>query len=215
MATALLVARHVSDGILIDVGSTTTDITPIEGGRVMAEGRTDPERLLAGELLYTGAVRTNVAAIVAEVPLGGRPCPVAAELFAVAGDVHVLLGSLDPTEYTSPTPDGRPATPDFAAERLARVVCADVEMLPHGAIVQIAQTVADAQVRQIAAALKRVAARLPRPRDVIVTGLGAFLGVSAAKACGLPARDLSDVLGVEVGLAAPAVAIAWLLGVEH
>jgi probable H4MPT-linked C1 transfer pathway protein len=215
MATAVLVAGHVSDGILIDVGSTTTDITPIESGRVMTEGRTDPERLLAGELLYTGAVRTNVAAIVRAVPLRGRPCPVAAELFAVAGDVHVLLGSLDPDDYTSPTPDGRPPTPDFAAERLARVVCADVEMLTRVAIIQIAQAVADAQVRQIASALKRVAARLPQPPEVIVTGLGAFLGVSAARVCRLLARDLSDVLGVEVGLAAPAVAIAWLLGGER
>jgi probable H4MPT-linked C1 transfer pathway protein len=215
MATALLVAHHVSDAILIDIGSTTTDITPIEGGRAMAEGRTDPERLLAGELLYTGAVRTNVAAIVPEVPLRGRPCPVAAELFAVAGDVHVLLGSLDPDAYTSPTPDGRPPTSDFAAERLARVVCADVEMLTPGAIVQIAQAVADAQVSQLATALKRVAARLPQPPEVIVTGLGAFLGVSAAEACRLPVRNLADVLGVEVGLAAPAVAIAWLLGSER
>jgi hypothetical protein len=215
MATALLVARHVPDGILIDVGSTTTDLTPIEGGRVVAEGRTDPERLLAGQLLYTGVLRTNVAAMVSEVPLRGRPCPVATELFSVAGDVHVLLGALDPDDYTSPTPDGRPPTPDFAAERLARVVCADVEMLTRVAIVQIAQAVADAQVGQVAAALKRIAARLPQPPQVIVTGLGAFLGVSAAKACGLAARDLSDVLGIDVGLAAPAVAIAWLRSVER
>jgi len=53
-------------------------VVPIQGGRVVARGRTDPERLLAGELVYTGTVRTNVAAIVPRVPLWGGECPVAA-----------------------------------------------------------------------------------------------------------------------------------------
>ena len=129
VATALLVAQFVPDALLVDIGSTTTDVTPVSGGRVAAVGRTDPERLLAGELVYTGAVRTNVAAIVRRVPLRGGECPVASELFAVSGDVHVLLGSLAPADYTGPTPDGRAPTAEFAAERLARVVCADGEML--------------------------------------------------------------------------------------
>lgn len=211
MATAMLVARHAADAILVDVGSTTSDIIPIRGGRVVAQGRTDPERLLAGELVYTGALRTTVAAIVPRVPLWGRQCPVAAESFAVSGDVHVLLGSLGPDDYTCPTPDGRPATPSFAAERLARVVCADVEMLAHEEIVGIAAAVAEAQVRQIASAVSRVAARLECPVNAIVTGQGAFLGHRAAAQCGLASIELSSVLGVDVETAAPAVAVAWLL----
>src|SRR5439155_1468901 len=106
MATAVLVARHVTDALLVDIGTTTTDVVPIQGGRVVARGRTDPERLLAGELVYTGSVRTNVAAIVARVPLWGGECPVAAEYFAVSGDAHLRLGDLDPAAYTVSTPDG-------------------------------------------------------------------------------------------------------------
>jgi (4-(4-[2-(gamma-L-glutamylamino)ethyl]phenoxymethyl)furan-2-yl)methanamine synthase len=215
MATALLVARHVPDGILVDIGSTTADIVPIQGGHVVARGRTDPERLAAGELVYTGAVRTNVAAIVSEVPFRGEPCPVAAELFAIAGDVHVLLGALGPDEYTSPTPDGRPPNAVFAAERLARVVCADVEMLTRDEIIEIGHVVSEAQIRQISAALSRVASRFPRPPAVIVTGLGTFLAERAAQASALQSRDLSTALGIDVGLAAPAVATAWLLAQEH
>src|SRR5206468_1228100 len=92
MATAVLVTRHLTDALLVDIGTTTTDVVPIQGGRVVARGRTDPERLLAGELVYTGTVRTNVAAIVARVPLWGGECPVAAEYFAVSSDAHLLLG---------------------------------------------------------------------------------------------------------------------------
>ena len=134
VATAMLVGRFLPDALLVDVGSTTTDVIPVTGGRVAALGRTDPERLLAGELVYTGALRTNVAAIVRRVPLPGGECPVASELFAQSGDAHVLLGSLAPDDYTCPTPDGRPPTPEFAGERLARVVCADGEMLGAGEI---------------------------------------------------------------------------------
>jgi hypothetical protein len=210
MATALLLARQARDAILVDVGSTTTDVVPIQASRVVAHGRTDPERLLASELVYTGALRTNVAAVVHALPLWGGSCPVAAEFFAITGDVYALLGNLDPALYSCPTPDGRPPTPDFAAERLARVVCADIEMLDREEIVRIARAVAEAQVRQIAAAIFRVGRRFAPPAEVIATGLGAFLARRAAAACGLAARDLSGVLGADVGLAAPAVAVAWL-----
>jgi probable H4MPT-linked C1 transfer pathway protein len=211
MATALLVGRFVPDALLVDIGSTTTDVIPVTGGRVAALGRTDPERLLAGELVYTGALRTNVAAIVRRVPLRGAECPVASELFAVSGDVHVLLGSLGPDDYTCPTPDGRPPTLEFAGERLARVVCADRDMLGAEEIRAIAAAVAAAQVEEIAAALGRVARRLARPAPVVATGLGGFLARRAAERVGMPVKDLADVLEVAVGAVAPAVAVAWLL----
>jgi (4-(4-[2-(gamma-L-glutamylamino)ethyl]phenoxymethyl)furan-2-yl)methanamine synthase len=211
MATALLVARHVSSALLVDIGTTTTDVIPIRAGRVVATGRTDPERLLAGELVYTGAVRTNVAAIVPRVPLWGGQCGVASEYFAVSGDAHVLLGDLDPAHYTGSTPDGRSAAAPDAAERLARVVCADVEMLAPADVQAIARTVADAQVDQIASAIARVNAAMGGRADVIATGLGSFLAHRAAARVGLASRDLNDVLAVDVGWAAPAAAIAWLL----
>ena len=211
MATAALVARHVGDALVIDVGSTTTDVTLIRAGRVDALGRTDPERLVAGELVYTGAVRTNVAAIVHRVPLWGRWCPVASECFAQSGDVHVLLGSLSPTDYAAPTPDGRPSSEPFCAERLARVACADRDMLGPDDVRAMARAVADTQVGQIAAAVARTAGRARRPVEALVTGLGSFLGHRAAARAGLSSRDLATALAIPVGLAAPAVAVAWLL----
>src|SRR3954463_5680102 len=129
VATALAVAGTYPDALLIDVGSTTTDVIAVVGGRVAASGRNDLERLRAGELVYTGMLRTNLAAIAPRVPVRGGWCPVASESFAISADVHLILGHLPSEAYTCPTPDRRPATVEFARDRVARLVCADGEQL--------------------------------------------------------------------------------------
>ncbi len=63
----------------IDVGTTTTDIIPIVNGQVVASGMTDPDRLASGELVYTGALRTPVEAIVRDVPYRDGRAAVSAE----------------------------------------------------------------------------------------------------------------------------------------
>jgi uncharacterized hydantoinase/oxoprolinase family protein len=84
-------------------------------------------------------------------------------------------------------------------------------MLDTGEIRAIATAVADAQVAEIAGAMHRVASRLAQRGPVITTGLGGFLARRAAERIGLPVTDLTDVLAVDVGSVAPAVAVAWLL----
>ena len=211
-ATARLVAQTWPDGVLVDIGSTTTDITPIVAGAIAARGRTDPERLREGELVYSGAVRTPVEAIAPTVPLWGKPAGVAAEGFALTGDVHLWRGQLAPGDYSAPTPDGRPATREFAGERLARVVCADRDMLDEGAIGAIADSLWEAQVDRIAGAIARIVRRHPALArgPAVVTGLGDFLAAEAARRAGLQATHLSARWG-SAARHAPAAAIALLL----
>ncbi len=215
LATAQIVARSFPTCLLVDVGSTTTDTIPIADGQVVARGRNDPERLVRGELLYTGALRTPICAIVRCVPLWGRWCPVAAEHFATAQDVHLLLGNLTPEQCTSPTADGRPATPVFAAERLARVVCADAEMLAEDDIRTIARYVAEAQVCQIAETITQVISGSGVQGPVVATGVGAFLAQAAAERLGLECRPLAATLGEAASQAAPAAALALLLAEQY
>ena len=216
LATALLVARSLPDAILIDCGGTTTDVIPIAGGSVVAEGRTDLERLLAGELVYTGALRTNVAAVLSHVPIGGRLCPVSSELFAITADAHLLRGSLRPEQCTCTFPDSRGSSPAEVRSRLARVVCADPEQLSDGDLDAIAAAVEEAQIASIAAALERVAVRVPARTEVIAVGMGAFLARAAAARCGLAVsgasgpRSLALTLGGEGGEVAAAVALSVL-----
>jgi probable H4MPT-linked C1 transfer pathway protein len=209
LASALAVAALHPDALMIDVGSTTTDVVPIAVGRVAAAGRTDLDRLLAGELVYTGALRTNLAAIAPRVPVRGAPCPVASELFAISADVQMILGHLASDAYTCPTPDGRPATVEFARERVARLVCADTEQLATDEIDAIAAFLHAEQLRQIEEAVWRVSARVGGDRPVVPLGVGAFLAREIAQRLGRPVVELPWSAGERD--AAPAAALAELL----
>ncbi len=210
LATALVVARRQPDCLLVDVGSTTTDIIPIKGGQVVARGRNDPERLIWGELVYTGVLRTPLFGIVSRAPLWGRWCGVAAELFATAQDVHLLLGHLPAEQCISPSADGRPVTAEFAAERLARLVCADSEMLSQDDIQTMARFIADSQVQQITTALNQVISASGVRGPLVAVGAGAFLVELAAARLGLACLRPTDFLSDQAAAVAPAAAVALL-----
>jgi probable H4MPT-linked C1 transfer pathway protein len=213
MASATLVAEAWPNALFLDVGSTTSDVIPIVDGRVVAAGRTDTGRLRRGELVYTGALRTPVCAVVRALPWRGRRCRVAAELFAIAADAHRWLGSIQEGDYTCETPDGRGRSREEAGARLARMVCSDLESLDASAIAAIAECVARAQVRQIAAAIRQVMRRLGAgaPRLAVLAGRGRFLARAAAEQAGLQSCEADSLLGAGGAGAAPAVAVARLL----
>src|SRR4051812_35676087 len=189
VATALAVADAHPDALLTDAGSTTADIVPIAAGRVAATGHNDLQRLLAGELVYTGVLRTNLAAIAPRVPIRGDWCPVASESFAISADVHLVLGQLAQEAYDCPTPDGRPATLAFARERIARLVCSDSDQLAAGEIDAVAAFLAGEQLRRVEAAARRVQRPLPPQAPVVAVGVGAFLVREVAARLGRAVAD--------------------------
>ena len=210
MATAMAVATGHPDAVLVDIGTTTTDIVPIVAGRVRATGLTDLDRLGTGELLYTGVVRTPVEAVLRYVTVRGTRVGVAAEGFALTGDAHLWRGDLTEAEYDAPTPDGRPATREFAGERMRRVVCADRDMLGDDEVTAIAGCVAQAQIEQVSQAIRSVVGAHPSLACAVVTGRGAFLAAAAARQGPLEVRYLSSDLGADGARSAPAVAVAML-----
>jgi probable H4MPT-linked C1 transfer pathway protein len=213
LASAQWIRRQFSNGLLVDVGSTTSDILPVLDGQVNVCGRTDLARLSSGELVFTGILRTNLAAIVSSVPIAGRLCRVASEYFAISGDVHLILGHLRAQDYCCSTPDGQPPTIDSARRRLARLVCADTEMLSAAEIDELARYIFDQQICRICDGMNQVISRLPRLRShpAIVLGSGAFLGAAAARRMGMEVRDLAENWGREALAVAPCLAVAHLL----
>lgn len=211
LAAASWVARGMPDAILVDVGSTTTDIVPIAHGRVAARGRTDTERLQSGELVYTGVLRTPVCAVLRRVRLTGGWCRTAAELFAIAADAHVWLERMPPDTYTCETPDGRGTGRDEVAARLARVVCADPCLLDASDITRIARQVVAAQRRAVSAGICQVVQQSGVSGPVLSCGLGERLAREAARQAGLQVLPLNSVWGSDAARAAPAAAVAALL----
>ncbi len=216
MATAARLAGIAPQTLLMDIGSTTADIIPILNGRVAAAGRDDPGRLGSGELVYTGVLRTPVCAVAQSLPVGGRSVRLAAEWFAIMADVHLLLGQISPGDYQCETPDGRCPSVETARERLARSVCADPEYLSESAVHLLARSLHEAQLQQLSAAVLQVLSRSPDAAGgltVTGAGLGRFLARQVAARLGMPYQELEAMTGGG-GQAAPAEAVAWLLGQE-
>lgn len=217
-ATGWLVAKYVKNCVVLDVGSTSTSIIPIIDGKVAAKGKTDLEKLMCGELVYTGSLRTNVAATVQSIPIPirGELATVASELFAQSGDVHLVLGNISEKDYTCETADGRGKTRLEAMARLARVVCADIDMLSEQEILELAKVFYALQLRQISRPLARVYSNVkPHAGDrvvVVVTGLGkGFLAKKAAEKNGADeVIDLASIVQEEAVLATPAYAVALM-----
>lgn len=195
--------------LLLDIGSTTSDVIPMSDGMPHTYGETDWSRLQRRELVYIGVRRTPVCAVWSD-----RVC---AELFATTEDVYTLLGLLPEEPDTGDTADGRPQTTEYALARLARMLGADREELSDDHIIHFATRV-HAEVRRRLMDACRAAyydQQSPPPlHRVIVSGAGEFLARQVAAAAFPELGDrlfsLNHELGPEVSACAPAYAVAVL-----
>jgi probable H4MPT-linked C1 transfer pathway protein len=196
---------------LIDTGSTTTDIIPLEDGRPVAQGLTDTDRLVSSELVYTGVLRTPLAALGPTITWRGRQVGLMAEFFSTLGDVHLLLGDLEEDPQRIDTADGRPMTRAAAAARIVRMIGADLDMLTMDDAGELALLFANLQTQQIVAAIGRVVEER-RPARVVLAGSGDFLAARAAAAAlpEVPTIRLAERLGPAASAAACAYALLHL-----
>jgi probable H4MPT-linked C1 transfer pathway protein len=212
MASALTVGKEFGDCIFVDTGSTTTDIIPIRKGKPLA-ARTDFERLKRSELVYTGALRTNIAAVLDKIEISGAVSRISSELFAITADAYLVLGLISREDYTCDTPDGAGKERIDAQRRLARVVCADLAEIGEDELNSLARQVMEKQVRDIAEAIHAVA-KLRDLNLIVACGLGEFLVQKAADELGLDVVLISEKYGREISGVFPAYAVAQLLETE-
>jgi len=202
-------------GLLIDIGSTTTDLIPLEGGVPMPVGLTDFERLQSGELVYTGGLRTPVCAVAQNVIVEETSVGLAAELFATMHDVALILEEVSEDPDDCSTADGRPATIACARQRLARMLCSDADLLPEEGWRDIARQLRVRQLEQISASLKRVldTYSVP-PRSVVASGSCEFLVREVIRREPLLQQaefiSMSQALGPQLSTAACAYALTQL-----
>jgi probable H4MPT-linked C1 transfer pathway protein len=197
--------------LLIDIGSTTTDIVPLVDGLPTPRGRTDRERMCFQELVYTGVRRTPLCAVLGE--------GVAAEVFATTLDAYLALDAVPEDAQNRNTADGRPATREMARARLARMLCGDAESVNGADAEGLARRVMECQVSVLRLAVEAVVERMPAaPGTIILSGSGEFLARRVLEeGKQMPRRrivSLGEQLGPEITQAACAYGVAILAAEE-
>ena len=211
IATAQIATLISDNCIFIDTGSTTTDIIPIKDGKECAIGKSDFDRSATGELVYTGTLRTNLASFLDKIEFDGKKYRVASELFAQTADVYTVLDLISEDDYVCDTFDGESKSKTDCAKRIARVVCADLEVLSMEDIMKISEFIHQKQIEQIADGLKQV--HQTQNLDLIITtGLGKdILDKPAAELLGLEVKSMGDILTDEECVVAPAVGTSVMM----
>lgn len=214
-ALAMFSGRYIQDqsALLIDIGSTTCDIIPLEEGKPIGEGGNDTQRMIHGELVYSGIARTPICGLVRQVDFRGKACPVAREVFGTSLDVYLTLDDLPEDPQNLETADGRPATKAAARDRLARTICTDRTMFSTGEARVMALAVARAQTEEIHEMANRVVRRLSTGcAAIVISGQGEFLARRVAARMGLENNiiSLAEQLGDRVSSCAAAHAVAVL-----
>ncbi len=202
LAAAALLRKDYPDSVLVDVGSTTTDIIPLSRFPELL-GLTDLRRLQHGYLLYTGMLRTTLPALLRTVEINGYATPVSSEHFAISADAHLVLGHIGGKDYTCDTPDKKEKTKAAALRRLARVTCADVSEIGKKGAEGIARQFWDIQRKLVSATVREVMKK-SGSSSVVTAGIGAGLFASE-----LAGHDLTAELGPAAD-ALPAFAVREL-----
>ncbi|MCA9127748.1 MAG: hypothetical protein KDB22_11710 [Planctomycetales bacterium] len=204
--------------MIVDIGSTTTDVIPLRMHKIATDAKTDRDRLQRGQLVYTGIHRTPVAAVTNQLMIDGRRCPLMAERFATVDDAYLVLGLVAEDSGDCDSADGRSRTVLHAGARLARMIGEDRETLTDEQLRGMAEQIVDIQARQIADAIEQNAPHSGHAGGairILESGHGTSLFSRAiALASGtlqIECQSLAQVIGVQASRSAPALAVAWLL----
>ena len=210
-ASTSLIASQLPEALLVDIGSTTTDIIPIINSKVANIGLTDAARMREDTLVYTGVVRTPLMALAQKLNFEGAETNIAAEYFATMADVYRLTEELSPAADMTLTADGQSKTALASARRLARMIGRDVAESNLQTWQTFALTCKATQMAQIKKAmLKHVKTGVP----IVGAGAGAFLVKQLANELNCDYLTLSQALKIEgddqLSMCFPAYAVAKL-----
>ena len=202
--------------LLLDVGSTTSDLIAMRDGRVTTDSRTDLDRLTRGELVYAGARRTPIMALTQTLQLNGITHPVVAEHFATMRDALVVTGDLPEAAEDTDTPDGRAVTKPDAARRLLRVIGSDFDHHSETEARSLAEQCRDCLETRLTTAMQQVLNE-QTPDRIVLSGSGAVVGARAAARLhpDVPRVTLAERIGEPASDAACAHALVQIWQRDH
>ncbi|MGP1718274.1 MAG: hydantoinase/oxoprolinase family protein [Methylophilus sp.] len=175
-AQCLAEASDASCMLIVDIGSTTSDITLCHAKKVIANGWTDAERMERHGLLYSGVVRTPLMAFGPYIAWHRQTRHITAEYFATTADVYRVLGELDPEHDLADTADGQGRSVPASMRRLARMVGHDLEDAETNDWHSLAQAFKDQQLSSLLHAIQSCIEQATlQPQALTGLGAGSFL----------------------------------------
>lgn len=227
-ANWLASARHTASalpgesGLLVDIGSTTTDLVVFRRGEVPTASRSDAQRLACGELVYHGVVRTPLCAVARHIGWRGEQLNVMNEFFATTADVYRLTGELNTAHDQQPSADHAAKDPSATRARLARMIGLDAHDGSADEWLAFARDWRAQQLAELRGQLERVSAAygLRAPARLVGAGCGSFLLSELAPRgwrCSSYGRDIARIAAQAAPgtpewaeVCAPSVAVAAL-----
>jgi probable H4MPT-linked C1 transfer pathway protein len=207
LASASFTARQLAKfdqlkyGLLIDIGSTTSDFVALVNDQPLCLGFSDATRMQTEELVYSGVIRTPLMALAQQIHFEHKLTGVAAEYFATTADVYRLLDDLSPKDDMADTADGQDKAPWASARRIARMVGHDVTDAPMSSWQALAHAFKFKQLERLKnVALKHIArmtaGQLNHNHEVIIIGAGAgnFLAKEIAQILQLQYISIAELI---------------------
>jgi (4-(4-[2-(gamma-L-glutamylamino)ethyl]phenoxymethyl)furan-2-yl)methanamine synthase len=222
-ATGMFAASCVEQGLLIDVGSTTTDLMLLRDGRVHCQVADDYRRMVADELVYTGVVRTPLMALAQKILFEEEQSGVMAEYFATTADIYRITGELPKDADQLPAADNSEKTVAASVRRLARMIGRDADSASASEWHGLASQFAEIQLQQLRIACERQLATglIDSRAPLIGAGAGSFLVQKLAQRLGRNYIDFSTFVNGDVDTlmwvqtCAPAYAVAALVWAQQ
>ncbi|MGQ3674992.1 hydantoinase/oxoprolinase family protein [Xanthobacter sp. TB0139] len=228
-ATAQWLAQSLPQAVLVDIGSTTTDLIPVRDGKIalnIHDDAGDAARLAMGALVYQGVVRTPLCALAQHVPFRDAAFNVMNEWFATSSDVYRLTGELDERHDLHPAADNGPKSLTGSRQRLARMIGHDMQDATPEDWDAFAAMWRSRQMDLIAGELAKILrdTHMPPNTPLVAAGCGAFLGKALGERFNLPVIGIEELMTGEpeksatpqadepcwAAVCAPAVAVALL-----
>jgi probable H4MPT-linked C1 transfer pathway protein len=226
-AQQLAKLTQIKYGLLIDIGSTTSDFVTLVNGLPLCLGFSDAARMQTEELVYSGVIRTPLMALAQQVHFEHKLTGVAAEYFATTADIYRLLDVLSAADDMADTADGQDKTPLASARRIARMVGHDVTDAPMSSWLALAHAFKFKQLERLKnVALAHIARmttgqpQLDQQLMIIGAGAGSFLAKEIAQILQLQYVDIAALIKTDsvdadnlsrwINVCLPAYAVAQL-----
>ena len=175
LATGKFISKKISNSIVIDLGSTTTDLVFIRKNQIINKGFTDLKRLILSELIYTGFTRTPLFGITDKLKFNKKNYSLLPENFANISDVYRVLKKTSSKIDLFDTMDGRSKSFSNSLRRVARNFGFDYKNKKKKLILSLCEEIEKIQFSKITASIKQNLRRHKMSKkevSLIICGIG-------------------------------------------